>query len=95
MHYSALKNLSPAYFTLVMGTGVISISAEMLHLKLLASILFGLNIAFYSILWIMNIGRILRYPAQIFADFVNVQKGSSFLTIVAGSCVLGSQFVIL
>jgi len=95
MHYSALKNLSPAYFTLVMGTGVISISAEMLHLTLLASVLLGLNIAFYSILWIMNIGRILRYPAEMFADFANVQKGSGFLTVVAGSCVLGGQLVIL
>lgn len=90
-----LAHLSPAYFTLVMGTGVISISAGLLHVMLLAKTLLWLNVIFYAVLWLLNFWRLYRYAPEMLADFSAILKGSGFLTMVAATAVLGSQLIIL
>ncbi|MBU2803088.1 C4-dicarboxylate ABC transporter, partial [Acidithiobacillus caldus] len=48
----AAQDLAPAYFALVMATGVLSLTSNTFGFHLLARYLFILNIFFYSILWI-------------------------------------------
>lgn len=92
---AGVRDLFPAYFALVMATGIISIANHLLGMDLLAFPLFSLNLVFYIVLWLLTLARIVRHPARLLEDFSNHRLGAGFLTLVAGTNVLGSQFVIL
>jgi tellurite resistance protein TehA-like permease len=87
--------LFPGYFALVMATGIVSIAAFQQGFVALAEALLWANLAFYTVLWALTIARALRYPRLLLADLATHQKGSAFLTIVAGTSVLGSQCTLL
>lgn len=89
------KNLHPAYFALVMATGIISISSFFLKFEMIAWGLFWNNIIFYIYLWFLTLLRITIHTSDFLRDLKDHSKGPGFFTIVAGTCVLGSQFVIL
>lgn len=95
MIQNEIRDLFPAYFALVMATGIVSIACHLVALDFLAFPLFYLNQFFYIALWMLTLVRIVRYPARLFGDMSNHRIGSGFLTIVAATNVLGSQFVIL
>lgn len=90
-----VKDLSPAYFAMVMATGIISIAAHLSGMPFIAITLFWLNIIAYTVLLIMSALRAVWFTRQFFNDMVDHKRGSGFFTSVAGSCVLGSQFVII
>jgi tellurite resistance protein TehA-like permease len=92
---SGIRDLFPAYFALVMATGIISIACHLLKMDFLAFPLFSLNQFFYIVLWLLTLARIFRHPSRLIGDLSNHRLGTGFLTIVAGTNVLGSQFVIL
>ncbi|MBS0434580.1 MAG: tellurite resistance/C4-dicarboxylate transporter family protein [Proteobacteria bacterium] len=92
---AALAGLSPAYFGMVMATGIVSLAAHMLAMPLLAKALFQLNIVFYAALWLLTVLRMVRYPRRFFGDMVDHLRGPGFFTTVASTSVLGSQFVVL
>ena len=91
----AIANLSPAYFAMVMATGIVSIASHLLGFRFLDIILLWLNVVFYTLLWVLTIARVLLYPERIIADLSNHLIGVGFFTMVAATCVLGSQFVLL
>ncbi len=91
----SIKHLSPAYFGIVMATGIVSIAAHLLNLPRIGKALFYLNIFIYGLLWILTIIRVIRYPRLFFGDMFDHLQGPGFFTLPAGSCVLGSQFVVL
>ena len=90
-----IRELSPAYFGLVMATGIVSIAAHLCGLTLVAAALFYLNIVCYVWLWLLTLLRMLRFPARFFGDMIDHNRGPGFLTTVAATGVLGSQFIIL
>ena len=90
-----LAGLSPAYFGVVMATGIVSLSSHQLGMAGMAHALFQLNIVFYAGLWILTVLRVVRYPRRFFGDMTDHLRGPGFFTTVAGSSVLGSQFVVL
>ena len=92
---NATRDLFSAYFALVMATGIVSIACHLVMLDFLVFPLFYLNQFFYIVLWILTLIRLVRYPMKVFSDLSNHRIGSGFLTIVAATNVLGSQFVIL
>ena len=85
MIQNEIRNLFPAYFALVMATGIVSIACHLVALDFLAFPLFYLNQFFYIILWVLTLARIVRYPARLFGDMSNHRIGSGFLTIVAAT----------
>ncbi len=91
----SVRNFSPAYFGMVMATGIVSIAAHLLGMSQIAIALFWLNIGAYLVLWLVNIVRVVMFTGQFFDDMVDHQRGPGFFTFVAGSCVLGSQFVLI
>jgi len=95
MVQNGVRDLFPAYFALVMATGIVSIACYLLKMDFLAFPLFYLNQFFYIILWLLTIARIFQYPSRLIGDLSNHRLGTGFLTLVAGTNVLGSQFVIL
>lgn len=91
----AIETLNPAYFALVMSTGIVSIAARYQGFNAIAAALFGFNVVAYAVLWIMYIGRIVFFTARFRDDFRNHMLGMGFFTTVAASGVLGSQTLLL
>lgn len=91
----ALTELSPAYFGMVMATGIVSIAAHLLAMNFIAKTLFFLNILVYLALWLLSVTRAIRYPRRFFGDMIDHLRGPGFFTMVAGTGILGSQFVLL
>lgn len=90
-----VKHLFPGYFALVMATGIVSIACFLLDMETIAWWLFRVNVVAYVILWLLTLARIVHYRALFLADLTSHAKGPGFFTIVAGTGVLGSQFVII
>lgn len=93
--FVGLAGLSPAYFGMVMATGIVSLSAHMLDMQIIAKALFQLNILVYTVLWILTVLRIVRYPRRFFGDMLDHLRGPGFFTTVAATGILGGQFVLL
>jgi tellurite resistance protein TehA-like permease len=90
-----LADLSPAYFGLVMATGIVSLAAFMMDYARLALALFYLNIAQYLILCILYGLRAFRYPSRFLSDMIAHHTGPGYFTAVAGTGILASQFMVL
>lgn len=90
-----VKNLPPAYFAMVMATGIISIGANLLGMRIIALVLGWLNIMTYIILWGVTLMRLLRYSHDFWADLIDHVRGPGFFTTAAATCVLGTQFISL
>jgi len=86
--------MSPAYFGMVMATGIISISCSMLGHPLLAQALFLLNALLYATLCALYLLRVFRYPQPFVADLIDHLRGPGFFTAVAATAVFGSQCLI-
>ena len=87
--------LFPGYFALVMATGIISIACNFLKIFWLGWGFFFINILFYLLLWLLTIIRLSRYWHKIESDLKNFSRGPGFFTIIAGTGILGNQFVLL
>ena len=92
---SAAANLFPGYFALVMATGIISIAAYFVELRSLAWALFAVNILAYLILWVLLLIRLIGFFPRIKADITDHVRGPGFFTVIAGTCLLGSQSIII
>jgi tellurite resistance protein TehA-like permease len=92
---NSLENLQPAYFALVMSTGIVSIAAHYQGFESISKALFGFNVAAYIILWFMYIARLFFFTQNFRNDFRDHTKGMGFFTAVAASGVLGSQTILL
>jgi tellurite resistance protein TehA-like permease len=90
-----LADLSPAYFALVMATGIVSLAARMQGFPTVATALFWFNVAAWVVLWLLSLLRLAWFPRRFFGDMVDHLRGPGFFTMVAGTSVLGSQFAIL
>lgn len=88
---SIVADLPPAYFALVMATGIVSIAAELLGFSLIAAGMLWLNIVFYGVLWTLTVARICLFGQRILMDLADLRRGTGFLTAVAGTCIVGSQ----
>lgn len=92
---SSVENLFPSYFALVMATGIISIAVFLTDIFPIGKPLFYLNICFYILLWILLISRIIFFFPKFKKDIFNHERGGGFLTIVAATNILGSQFLLI
>lgn len=87
--------MHPSYFAMVMATGIVSIACHLLGFAIIARILLWLNIVFYAALWALTLVRCVRFPRRVQADLLHHGRSVGFFTTVAGTCVLGSQFLIV
>ncbi|HVX85578.1 MAG TPA: tellurite resistance/C4-dicarboxylate transporter family protein [Phycisphaerae bacterium] len=92
---ATLQTLHPAYFALVMATGIVAIAADLRGMRPVALALFWLNTLFYAALWTLLIARILKYPAAVAADLSDHGRAVGFFTVVAATCVIASSCIAL
>jgi tellurite resistance protein TehA-like permease len=90
-----IEGMHPAYFALVMATGIVAIACYLLGLTGLAWGLFALNVAFYVLLWGLTVIRLLRYRARVVADLLHHGRSVGFFTIVAATSMLGTDCLVI
>ena len=91
---AAAEDLYPGSFALVMATGALSIAFDLLQYAWVSRALFVLNAAAYGVLCVLLALRIARFRHRIAADFADHARAPGFFTIVAGTCVLGTNVAV-
>jgi tellurite resistance protein TehA-like permease len=89
------ENLFPGYFALVMATGALSIGTFLIGMELISQLLLYVNVIAYLSLWLLTIIRLTSYFPKIISDLTSHTLGPGFFTLVAGTCVFGSQLIIV
>ena len=84
-----IATLFPGYFALVMATGIIAIGADQQEISWLADALYVIAAIAYVVLAVLIVARLVLFPRLLLADLTSHAKGFAFLTIVAGTNVLG------
>lgn len=95
MLLEAAETLFPGYFALTMATGVVSIASALLGMHTIAWVLLAVNWVAYPALWGLTAIRVRAFPKQLAADISDHQRAPGFFTLVAGTCVLGTQSMIV
>lgn len=90
-----IATLHPAYFALVMATGITSIACDVLELRPIAVVLLWMNTAFFVLLWLLTAVRLARFRERVVDDLMNHSRAVGFFTMVAATCVLGSQWFVI
>lgn len=91
----AVADLYPGYFALVMATGIVSIASHGLGWPVVPTLLLAVNLPAYGILVGLTLARIVLHPRRLAADLADHARGSGYFTAVAGTCVLGSQSLLV
>ena len=78
-----------------MATGIVSLAMHFEGFPALPELLLWLNVFSYVVLWGITLLRIVFFRSALIADLTHHARGVTFLTIVAGTDVLGVQFAIL
>jgi tellurite resistance protein TehA-like permease len=89
------ETLFPGYFALVMATGVVAIACRLVGVPLVPEMLLVVNWIAYPTLWALTIVRAVAFPSQLMRDLSDHQRAPGFFTLVAGTCVLGTQNVVI
>jgi tellurite resistance protein TehA-like permease len=89
-----LRTLHPAYFALVMATGIVAIAATLHGWATFGTALFWLNVCFFVALAGLTAARVARYPDAFLEDLQSHSRGVGFFTVVAGTAVLGTQVAV-
>ncbi len=90
-----VQELNPDHFALVMATGIVSIVCGLHGLTIIARALLGFNLLAFGILAVLTVGRAGWFLTRLLADLQSHVVAPRFLTLVAGTCALGSQLVTL
>lgn len=86
--HALLERLSPGYFALVMGTGIVSIGLHQVGWDLLSRVLLAIAVGSYVVLWALTLGRASTHRAALLEDLRSPQMAFAYFTVVAGTEVL-------
>jgi len=89
------RAMAPGSFALVMATGVVSVDLTQHGMAVPGKVLFWLNGVAYVWLLLISTLRFIFYRDEMVANFVAPGRGAAFLTLVAGTCVLGIQCLLV
>lgn len=93
--WRAVQELDGASFAFVMATGIVSIASDMLGLRLLAVILFGGTVVAWFVLGVAFTMRLTLHPRTVMRELADPERGVRLFAVVAGTAILGNQFVVL
>jgi tellurite resistance protein TehA-like permease len=78
-----------------MATGIVSQAAHITAMPHIASALLVLNVVFYAVLAIMLALRLIFFFRKVLDDLSDYGRGPGFFTVVAATCLLGAQVVVI
>lgn len=90
-----VKVLFPGSFAFVMATGIISVASHYQGFHALAAIFLVLNLAAYALLSLLFILRCIFWLPEVLQDLRSSVRGPGFFTLIAGTCVVGSDLVVV
>lgn len=90
----AVAQLSPGYFALVMGTGIVSVGLKYLGIDALSVALLIIALVSYVVLWVLFMWRAIAFRPQLVADMRDPEKVFAFFTVVAGTDVLAVRLLL-
>ncbi|MEY2343207.1 tellurite resistance/C4-dicarboxylate transporter family protein [Acidithiobacillus sp. IBUN Pt1247-S3] len=83
--------MAPSYFSLVMATGIDSITSYLLGFSTAADIFLAINIIFYLVLVFFYVWRAIYFTSETKSDILNQKKNFGYFSFIAGTVVLGTQ----
>ncbi len=86
----AIADVHPGSFSFIMATGIVSLACWQHRIMAIAWALFVLNCIGYCVVWLMNAVRVSRGDRMV-EPYAQLRSPGVF-AIVAGTCVVGSQF---
>lgn len=90
------RDLHPAYFAMVMATGIVSIAAFLFDMHFVALAMLAINVVCYGVLVLLTVIRLAWFPKSVASDLLDHNRCVGYFTLIAGTNVLGSQcFIIL
>ena len=87
--------LSPSVFSIVLGTGGVSLCANLLGLRKVALALLALNALLLAIAWIATVLRVARTARALLADLTDLTRGPSFFFAPLATSIFGIQIAVL
>ena len=91
---NGVKNFHPAYFAMVMATGIVSLAFEAMGFSIIAKALFVLNLVIYLALCTVLVARMAFFLPNLKADFLTLRGAWLFLTFVVGTNTIGMQLFV-
>lgn len=92
---AGIRELHPAYFSIVMATGIIAIASYLEGIFSLATYLTYLNLIIFAVVSFMMIARLALYPHSFMKDFLDHTRGVGFFTSVAATGIVGCQLILI
>lgn len=86
---AAVEGLTPGYFALVMGSGIISVGLVLQGFTTLSHLLLWVCAAAFAILGVLTLWRLIAYRSAVVDDFNDARRAFGFFTLIAGTNVLG------
>ncbi|MDE2184613.1 MAG: tellurite resistance/C4-dicarboxylate transporter family protein [Alphaproteobacteria bacterium] len=80
---------------MVMATGILSIGVSLLGMRAFGIDLFYLNVGAYVALVMLSALRIAWFAPDFFSDMIDHRRAPGFFTVVAATCILGNQFLLI
>ena len=90
-----VRDLHPAYFAMVMATGIVSLAAHVMGFAIVGRALLWLNVVLFVALWSATAVRLVRFGREMYRDLCDHKRSVGYFTTVAGTCVLGSQMLLI
>lgn len=81
--------LTPGYFALVMGTGIISVGMRLENYLVISQVLMWITIVAFVTLVVLTAWRLVAHRTAMADDFADPRRAFGFFTAVAGTNVLG------
>ena len=92
---STANDLLPAYFAMVMATGIVAIAAHIYGMNYFSQFLFYVDLIGYAVLWALSLYRMAVHGKRYLADLTDHARGPGFFTVIAGNNTLGSVFLLV
>lgn len=86
---AAVRGLHPAYFAVVMATGIVSVALR--DVPALSDALMWISAGSYVVLVALTLWRLAAFPAEMWGDLNDSERGFGYFTFVAGTDVLGTR----
>lgn len=93
MFSRALATLDPGYFAWVMGSGIVSVGADLLGYSLISQIVLAITLAAFSVLSLAYLARAIWFWPWFIQSLRDPTTAMAYFTVVAGSNVLGIRLL--
>ncbi len=90
-----IAELFPGYFAMVMATGIVSVAASLEGITWFARALLWLNAPVYVVLVALTVARAIWHREPMARDLADHGRSPGFFTTVAGTCMLGTQLLVV